>query len=78
MLVDLYVEALLADEVLADQVWKLWNAGVITDEIAECAWCNLSVVIRQLEYRRGHQHKQSSDSAWPFDRNSRRLFCRAI
>jgi hypothetical protein len=34
----LFVEALLADEVLADQVWELWNAGVITDEIAMWAW----------------------------------------
>lgn len=38
MLVDKYVEALLADEILADQVWELWNAGVITDEIAAWAW----------------------------------------
>ena len=38
MLVDIYVEALLADEVLADQVWELWNAGVITDEMAAWAW----------------------------------------
>jgi hypothetical protein len=34
----LYVEALLVDEDLADQVWELWNAGVITDEMAEWAW----------------------------------------
>ena len=38
MLVDLYVEALLADPDLADQVWELWNAGVITDELAALAW----------------------------------------
>jgi hypothetical protein len=31
MLTRLYVEALLIDSVLADQVWELWNAGVITD-----------------------------------------------
>jgi hypothetical protein len=30
MLSDLYVEALLVDENLADQVWELWDAGVIT------------------------------------------------
>ena len=33
MLVILYVEALLAD-----QVWELWNAGVITDDLAALAW----------------------------------------
>ena len=38
MLVDLYVEALLADENRADRVWDLWNAGVITDEMAAWAW----------------------------------------
>jgi len=26
------------DEDLADQVWELWNAGVITDEVAAIAW----------------------------------------
>jgi hypothetical protein len=29
MLVELYVEALLADPDLADQVWELWNVGVV-------------------------------------------------
>ena len=38
MLVEIYIEALLADEVLADHVWELWNAGVITDEMAAWAW----------------------------------------
>ena len=34
MLTELYIEALLADENLADQVWEAWNAGAITDELA--------------------------------------------
>ena len=34
MLARLYVEALLADPEWADQVWELWNAGVITDGYA--------------------------------------------
>jgi hypothetical protein len=34
MLTRLNVEALLADERLADQVWKLWNVRVITDDLA--------------------------------------------
>jgi len=28
----------MANEVLADQVWELWNAGVITDDLAAMAW----------------------------------------
>jgi len=36
MLSELYIEALLADEDLADQVWELWDAGIITDGLA--AW----------------------------------------
>jgi hypothetical protein len=47
MLTRLYVEALLIDEELADQVWELWNAGVITDEMAAWAWCILAVIDRQ-------------------------------
>ncbi len=38
MLTELYIEALLVDEDLADPVWELWNAGVITDEPAAWAW----------------------------------------
>ena len=34
MLVDIYVEALLVDEVLADQVWELWDTKAILDEEA--------------------------------------------
>lgn len=32
-----YIEALLAGE-LADAVWELWNAGLISDEVAAVAW----------------------------------------
>ena len=38
MLVDQYVDALLSDAVLADAVWELWIAGVITDSDAARAW----------------------------------------
>ena len=36
MLAEIYIEALLIDEVLADQVWELWHVGMIPDELA--AW----------------------------------------
>ena len=38
MFTRLYVEALLADLDQADRVWQLWNAGVITDDLAAWAW----------------------------------------
>jgi hypothetical protein len=38
MLAELYVDALIADEKAADEVWQLWDAGVITDEMAAWAW----------------------------------------
>ncbi len=38
MLTRIYVEALLVDEELADQVWKAWDAGVITDSLAALGW----------------------------------------
>ena len=39
MLTRLYVEALLADAVLADEIWALWDAGLISDDLA--AWAFL-------------------------------------
>jgi len=38
MLTELYIEALLTDAALADEVWELWGAGVITDGLAAYAW----------------------------------------
>ena len=38
MLTELYIEALLVDEGLADLVWEAWNAGLIPDNLAAMAW----------------------------------------
>ena len=40
MLTELYIEALLVDEELADMVWEVWDAGLI-DELTACRgwWC---------------------------------------
>ncbi len=38
MLTDLYIETLLVDEDLADQVWYMWVADVIDDELTAIAW----------------------------------------
>ncbi len=38
----LFIEALLVDEELADQVWELWNVGEISEDLAAWAWCILA------------------------------------
>ncbi len=38
MLCEAYIEALLVDKELADQVWKAWDAGVIDKLTAWVAW----------------------------------------
>ncbi len=38
MLTHLYIEALLVDEELADEVWEAWDTGEIDDEIVWLAW----------------------------------------
>ena len=42
MLTKLYVEALLIDEDLADQVWALWDRRDIADDLAWIAWLLLA------------------------------------
>ncbi len=38
MLTEIYIEALLVNEDLADQVWKAWDKGEIDDHVAWLAW----------------------------------------
>jgi len=38
MLTRLYVEALMANKELADQVWEAWNKGEIDDCVAAVLW----------------------------------------
>ena len=38
MLTEIYIEALLVDEERADQVWNVWYAGLISDDLAALAW----------------------------------------
>ncbi len=42
MLTEIYIEALLVDEELADQVWEAWDAGEIDDLCALVLWAILS------------------------------------
>ncbi len=46
MLTETYIEALLVDEGLADQVWELWNIGMIPDGLAAVAWHTLAITNR--------------------------------
>ena len=38
MLTEIYIEALLIDEELADQVWEAWDGGLICEWSAAWAW----------------------------------------
>ena len=38
MLTEIYIEALLVDGELADQVWEAWNAENVSDAQAEIFW----------------------------------------
>ena len=44
MLTRFYIEALLVDEELADQVWEAWDAGEISEFVATCAWWAIVIV----------------------------------
>ncbi len=38
MLTEIYIEALLVNEELADQVWAAWDAGETSTETASMMW----------------------------------------
>ncbi len=38
MLTEIYIEALLIDEGLADQVWEAWDKGEIVNQVAWLGW----------------------------------------
>jgi len=49
MLTEIYIEGLLVDEKLADQVWEAWDKGEIDDQVT----CILRIVIAVMNVRRG-------------------------
>ena len=52
MLTDIYIEALLVDEELANLVWEAWEAGLIPDGLAAIAWwCILLYESRRQEWQ---------------------------
>ena len=42
MLTEIYIEALLLDEDLADQVWKAWEKGEISNLAAWLLWLRVA------------------------------------
>ena len=44
MLTEIYIEALLVDEELADQVWEAWDKGEIDDQTV-CIACMLIAML---------------------------------
>lgn len=53
MLTELYIEALLVDEELADQVWSMWESRVIEDELAAIVWLLTATSCAFSPFRRG-------------------------
>ncbi len=47
MLTEIYIEALLVDEELADQVWEAWDKGEIDDQVTWLVWWLLTLDDRQ-------------------------------
>jgi len=44
MLTEIYVEALLVDADLANQVWNKWNSGEADNQAARIAWKRIARV----------------------------------
>lgn len=49
MLTEAFIEALLVDEEVADQIWEVWDAGEIDDDAAKLVW--LQIRARDTRYR---------------------------
>ncbi len=49
MFTRLFIEALLVDEYLADQVWDAWNNGEIDDQVAWLGWWLITINAKQTD-----------------------------
>ena len=49
MLTEIYIEALLVDEELADQVWEVWDKGEIDDQVAWLVWWLIRLNLQQSD-----------------------------
>ena len=51
MLTEIYIEAILIDQDLADAVWEAWDKGEIDDAIACLTWMMIAILCRCLAIR---------------------------
>ena len=49
MLTEIYIESLLVDEELADQVWEAWDKGEIGEVNAWWAWWLITINAKQTD-----------------------------
>ncbi len=49
MLTEIYIEALLVDEELADQIWLAWDKGENGDQTAWLEWWLITLIPLQTE-----------------------------
>ncbi len=49
MLTEIYNEALLVDEDLADRVWEAWDKGEISDQVVWFAWWLIALIVKQSD-----------------------------
>ncbi len=58
-MLEIYIEALLVDEELADQVWEAWDKGEIDDQEAWLMWWLItsSILINPLLRKVGYNDK---------------------
>ena len=58
MLTELYIEALLVDEDLADLVFEAWQADVIDDDTACLSWIQIRAAMTKYSvYTEPNQHQ---------------------
>ncbi len=63
MLTEIYIEALLVDDELADQVWGAWDAGEIDDQTA--AWTWVYILLRDQRLLIGIPSEQDEPAPKP-------------
>ena len=54
MLTETYIDALLVDKELADQVWEAWDAGEIDDSTVTLIWWGICLASDGIGRYRSH------------------------
>ena len=71
MLTEIYIEALLVDKKLADEVWEAWDKGEIDDQVAWLAWWTITLNAKQSDNFL-LRLKDNIDKAKPAERRGRK------